>query len=289
MTRSQSRLSDIHCQEWLVCRHDQCKLLPEVSISSPLTAIHRALSSTWRDGSCQPRFNMRDFASRDSAPTPRRAKSHRGGAWGAGRQDRVEPADERDAGGDGAGAVPELVRGFRPRPRQTRRPPPRRPRPRHRRPLPRALGRLPARPHPERLDQERSSKVSISRWANRRPATPTTKKETACRSTKDEPTSVSVSDTPNLLLRADSLRQARRHARQRPGPVGDINMANEECCIGRGVAAVRHKSGATFIHLPLDGKPLSRLRALRGRRAPSSVPSTKTASRNSASSFRRTR
>ena len=28
-------------------------------------------------------------------------------------------------------------------------------------------------------------------------------------------------------------------------PVGDINMANEECCIGRGVAAVRHKTGAT--------------------------------------------
>ena len=28
-------------------------------------------------------------------------------------------------------------------------------------------------------------------------------------------------------------------------PVGDINMANEECCIGRGVATVRHKSGAT--------------------------------------------
>ena len=27
-------------------------------------------------------------------------------------------------------------------------------------------------------------------------------------------------------------------------PVGDINMANEECCIGRGVAAVRHKTGA---------------------------------------------
>ncbi len=27
-------------------------------------------------------------------------------------------------------------------------------------------------------------------------------------------------------------------------PVGDINMADEECCIGRGVAAVRHKSGA---------------------------------------------
>jgi len=28
-------------------------------------------------------------------------------------------------------------------------------------------------------------------------------------------------------------------------PVGDINVANEECCIGRGVAAVRHKTGAT--------------------------------------------
>ncbi len=28
-------------------------------------------------------------------------------------------------------------------------------------------------------------------------------------------------------------------------PVGDINMADEECCIGRGVASVRHKSGAS--------------------------------------------
>ena len=28
-------------------------------------------------------------------------------------------------------------------------------------------------------------------------------------------------------------------------PVGDINMANEKCCVGRGVAAVRHNSGAT--------------------------------------------
>ena len=28
-------------------------------------------------------------------------------------------------------------------------------------------------------------------------------------------------------------------------PVGDINMAMERCCIGRGVAAVRHKSGST--------------------------------------------
>jgi len=28
-------------------------------------------------------------------------------------------------------------------------------------------------------------------------------------------------------------------------PVGDINMSAENCCIGRGVAAVRHKSGAS--------------------------------------------
>jgi len=27
-------------------------------------------------------------------------------------------------------------------------------------------------------------------------------------------------------------------------PVGDVNMANERCCIGRGVAAARHKSGS---------------------------------------------
>ena len=28
-------------------------------------------------------------------------------------------------------------------------------------------------------------------------------------------------------------------------PVGDTNMADEDCCVGRGVAAVRHRSGAT--------------------------------------------
>ncbi|MFM2303656.1 MAG: hypothetical protein RLZZ135_1066 [Cyanobacteriota bacterium] len=27
-------------------------------------------------------------------------------------------------------------------------------------------------------------------------------------------------------------------------PVGDINMANQQCCIGRGVAAIRHKQGS---------------------------------------------
>ncbi|MDY6993859.1 MAG: restriction endonuclease subunit S [Pseudomonadota bacterium] len=27
-------------------------------------------------------------------------------------------------------------------------------------------------------------------------------------------------------------------------PVGDVNMAKEKCCIGRGVAAIRHKTGS---------------------------------------------
>jgi type I restriction enzyme S subunit len=36
-------------------------------------------------------------------------------------------------------------------------------------------------------------------------------------------------------------------------PVGDINMADEECCVGRGVAAVRHKSGASsFTYYAMD-------------------------------------
>ena len=45
---------------------------------------------------------------------PKRGSSrvYRGGSWSAGRQDRIEPADERDAGGDGEGVVPELVRRF---------------------------------------------------------------------------------------------------------------------------------------------------------------------------------
>ena len=82
-------------------------------------------------------------------PTPRRTKNHRRGARGAGPQDRAEPANERDAGGNGPGAVPELVRGFRPRPRQTRRPPALRPRRSHRRPLPRLLPRLSLGPIPQ--------------------------------------------------------------------------------------------------------------------------------------------
>ena len=96
-----------------------------------------------------------------SAPTPRRAKSHRGGAWGAGRQDRVEPADERDAGGDGAGAVPELVRGFRPRPRQTRRPPPAALDPATAALFPDSFQDSDARSHPERLDGRQGLRDAI--------------------------------------------------------------------------------------------------------------------------------
>ena len=55
----------------------------------------------------------------------RRTTRHRPHPRHAGRQDRAEPADERDAGGDGAGALQVVVRGLRPRPRQGRRPRPR--------------------------------------------------------------------------------------------------------------------------------------------------------------------
>ncbi len=68
-------------------------------------------------------------------PAHRRTARHCPYPRDAGRQDRAEPADERDAGGDGAGAVQILVRGFRSRPRQSRRPRPR-PAQTHRRPLP---------------------------------------------------------------------------------------------------------------------------------------------------------
>ena len=68
-------------------------------------------------------------------PAAPRTTRHRPHPRHAGRQDRAEPADERDAGGDGAGALQVVVRGLRPRPRQGRRP---RPRPAQapRRPLP---------------------------------------------------------------------------------------------------------------------------------------------------------
>ncbi|MFK4752214.1 restriction endonuclease subunit S [Oceanobacter antarcticus] len=45
------------------------------------------------------------------------------------------------------------------------------------------------------------------------------------------------SEPKRLAKKADTLVSVR-------APVGDVNMASEECCIGRGVAAVRHLSGS---------------------------------------------
>jgi type I restriction enzyme, S subunit len=37
-------------------------------------------------------------------------------------------------------------------------------------------------------------------------------------------------------------------------PVGDINMANQQCCIGRGVAAIRHKQGSrSYTYYSMQG------------------------------------
>ncbi|MBN2885009.1 restriction endonuclease subunit S, partial [Patescibacteria group bacterium] len=46
-----------------------------------------------------------------------------------------------------------------------------------------------------------------------------------------------TTDPKRLAQKGDTLISVR-------APVGDRNMANQECCIGRGVASIRHKSGA---------------------------------------------
>ena len=56
------------------------------------------------------------------APIPR-AGHHRSPIGRPRRQDRTQPPDERDAGGDGAGGFQGLVRRFRPHPRQSQRSP----------------------------------------------------------------------------------------------------------------------------------------------------------------------
>ena len=48
---------------------------------------------------------------------------------------------------------------------------------------------------------------------------------------------VYTTDPKRLAQTGDTLISVR-------APVGDRNMANQECCIGRGVASIRHKSGA---------------------------------------------
>ena len=77
------------------------------------------------DSVCQPNYSLTIRSGSHPVPSYRRATRHRPHPRHAGRQDRAEPADERDAGGDGAGDLQVVVRGLRPRPRQGRRPRPR--------------------------------------------------------------------------------------------------------------------------------------------------------------------
>ncbi len=154
-----------------------------------------------------PNVSLSDHArAADHAPAARRATRHRPHPRHAGRQDRAEPADERDAGGDGAGALQVVVRGLRPRPRQGRRP---RPRPAQapRRPLPGFLRGLGVGGDSEGVgggDARRCSRASppwstarddrlrvrlTSRWSTCRDApshSPTGAPPTACESNKFE-------------------------------------------------------------------------------------------------------
>ena len=101
-------------------------------------------------GSAQPILNKGDFSRlKIILPTSPHPTRHRACPWHLGRPDRVEPGDERDPGGDGAGLVQELVRGLRPGARQAGRPPARRHGCRNRRPLPRSLRGFRTRPDPE--------------------------------------------------------------------------------------------------------------------------------------------
>ena len=94
-------------------------------------------------------------------PPPYRTTRHCPHSWRAGRQDRAEPAYERDAGGDGPRPVQVLVRRLRPRPRQDRGP---RPRPAQtpRRPLPRPPRRLRDRQNPGGVAAPNASRHLIS-------------------------------------------------------------------------------------------------------------------------------
>ncbi len=100
------------------------------------------------------RFQYTKFAETERVPFPPLPEQarHRPHPRHAGRQDRAEPADERDAGGDGAGALQVVVRGLRPRPRQGRRP---RPRPAQapRRPVPGFLRGVGAGRDPKRVER----------------------------------------------------------------------------------------------------------------------------------------
>jgi type I restriction enzyme S subunit len=76
---------------------------------------HRLLSMVDLTGHGTGRLNTEELKTLEvSLPPPPRAAGHRLHSRHAGRQDRVEPAAEPDAGGACKGDLPELVRRFRP-------------------------------------------------------------------------------------------------------------------------------------------------------------------------------
>ena len=103
-------------------------------LSRPL----RHLMDVWCNTTVQATLNLKEIRHLPIPWPPKTCRDAIAAFRHAGRQDRAEPADERDAGGDGAGALQVVVRGLRPRPRQSRRSRPR-PTQAHRRPLPRFL------------------------------------------------------------------------------------------------------------------------------------------------------
>ena len=89
-------------------RQDVLLLPPAV----PQTQLHRH-SAEQADHGPRARDEARSPEYRGGVPAPRRAARDRPHPRRPRRQDRAQPADERDAGGDGAGAVQVVVRGLR--------------------------------------------------------------------------------------------------------------------------------------------------------------------------------
>ena len=95
-------------------------------------------------------------------------------------------------------------------------------------------------------------KISTLRWVNHRPVPRTTKIEKACHFIKGE--KISVLDTQHdvFIVPHQSDRNRNKTEVAEKGdtlvsvraPVGDVNMANEKCCVGRGLASLRHKTGS---------------------------------------------
>ena len=168
--------------------------------------------------------------------------------------DKIElnPAHERDAGGDGASAVQVLVRRFRPRPRQDGGPlaagkvaswAPRQ----VLRPLPRPAGGFGVGRDPGGMGGEGTREMFQLDDGTVSPgAAPTTTMGEGLPFFQGRtdfsfryPGNRKFCTAPTRVAQAgDTLVSVR-------APVGDINMAWDQCCVGRGVAALRHKSGSS--------------------------------------------